>query len=99
MKTEPLITNSGLADVNLSTLNPKYLSLDSVRTDNAHVKEFVNQFQSEFWQAHRIKIHHSVVCAKSVKRSLTHLVWHSKLLNFKNSVLQNGSARISWNVR
>ena len=64
MKTEPLITNSGLGDIDLSTLNPKYLAIDSVRTDNAHVKEFVNQFQSEFWQAHKIKIHQSVKVTK-----------------------------------
>jgi len=64
MKTEPLITNSGLGDINLSTLNSKYIALDSVRTDNAHVKEFVHQFQNEFWQAHKIKIHHSVKVTK-----------------------------------
>ena len=64
MKMEPLITNAGLGDVNLSTLNPKYIALDSVRTDNTHVKEFVHQFQSEFWQAHKIKIHHSVKVTK-----------------------------------
>jgi hypothetical protein len=64
MKTEPLITNSGLGDINLSTLNSKYLALDSVRTGNAHVKEFLRNFQSEFWQAHKIKIHHSVKVTK-----------------------------------
>ena len=64
MKTEPLITNAGLGDINLSTLNPRYLALESVRTDNAHVKEFLRNFQSEFWQAHRIKIHHSVKVTK-----------------------------------
>lgn len=64
MKTEPLITNAGLGDINLSTLNPKYLALDSVRTDNAHVKEFLRNFQSEFWIIHRMKIHHSVKVTK-----------------------------------
>ncbi len=64
MKTEPLITNAGLGDINLSTLNSKYLALETVRTDNAHVKEFLRNFQSEFWQAHKIKIHHSVKVTK-----------------------------------
>jgi hypothetical protein len=64
MKTEPLITNAGLGDLNLSTLNPKYIALDSIRTNNAHVKEFLHQFQSEFWLAHKIKIHHSAKITK-----------------------------------
>ena len=64
MKMEPLLTNAGLGNLNLSTLNPKYIALDSIRTDNAHVKEFLHNFQSEFWQAHKIKIHHSVKVTK-----------------------------------
>ena len=64
MKTEPLITNSGLGDLNLSTLNPKYIALDSIRTDNAHVKEFLHNFQSDFWLTHKIKLHHSVKVTK-----------------------------------
>jgi hypothetical protein len=64
MKTEPLITNSGLGDLNLSILNPKYIALDSIRTDNAHVKEFLHNFQSDFWLTHKIKLHHSVKVTK-----------------------------------
>jgi len=62
MKTES--TLSSLGEIDLKKLNPKNLALDSVRTDNAHVKEFLSNFQSEFWLAHRIKIHHSVKVTK-----------------------------------
>ena len=62
MKTEQII--SSLGNIDLRTLNPKYQILDSIRTDNTHVKEFLNNFQSEFWQAHKIKIHHSVKVTK-----------------------------------
>ena len=64
MKTEPLLTNAGLGSINLSTLNPKYIALDSIRTDNAHVKEFLHNFQSEFWISHKMRIHHSVKVTK-----------------------------------
>jgi hypothetical protein len=64
MKTEPLIINAGLGDINLSTLNPKYVALDSIRTDSAYVKEFMREFQSEFWLTHKIKIHHSAKITK-----------------------------------
>jgi hypothetical protein len=64
MKTEPLITNAGLGNIDLSTLNPKHIALNSVRTDNAHVKEFLRNFQSEFWLAHKIKLHHSAKITK-----------------------------------
>jgi hypothetical protein len=64
MKTESLITSAGLENINLSALNPKNLALESVRTDNAHVKEFLSNFQSEFWQSHKMKIHHSVKITK-----------------------------------
>jgi hypothetical protein len=62
MKTESII--SSLGEIDLKKLNPKNLALDSVGTDNAHVKEFLSNFQSEFWLAHRIKIHHSVKVTK-----------------------------------
>jgi hypothetical protein len=55
---------SSLSEIDLKKLNPKNLALDSVRTDNAQVKEFLSNFQSEFWLAHRMKIHHSVKVTK-----------------------------------
>jgi hypothetical protein len=90
MKTEPLITNAGLGDINLSTLNSKYLALDSVRTDNAHVKEFLRNFQSEFWQAHKIKVHHSVKVTKERLVRDRVIVFINKKQNFTsiNDVLK-----------
>ena len=62
MKTESIL--SSLGEIDLKKLNPKNLALDSVRSDNTHVKEFLSNFQSEFWLAHRMKIHHSVKVTK-----------------------------------
>jgi hypothetical protein len=55
---------SSLEDINLKTLDSKYIALESIRTDNTHVKEFLSNFQSEFWQPHKIKLHHSAKVTK-----------------------------------
>jgi hypothetical protein len=62
MKTESIV--SSLGNINLKELSPKHIGLNSIRTDNAHVKEFLDNFKSEFWLEHRIKIHHSVKVTK-----------------------------------
>lgn len=56
--------HSSLSNINLKELSPKYVGLNSIRTDNAHVKEFLDNFKSEFWLEHKIKIHHSVKVTK-----------------------------------
>jgi hypothetical protein len=87
---EPLITNAGLGDINLSTLNPKYIALNSVRTNNAHAKEFLCNFQSEFWLAHKIKLHHSAKITKERLLRDRFIVFIYKKQNFTsiNDVLK-----------
>ena len=90
MKTEPLITNAGLQDINLSTLNPKYIALNSVRTDNAHVKEFLRNFQSEFWLTHGMKIHHSAKVTKDrlVRDRVIVFIFKKQNFTYVNDVLK-----------
>jgi len=54
-----------LANIDIRSLDPKYIALDSIRTDNQYVIEFLENFQSEFWLDHKMKIHHSVKITKS----------------------------------
>jgi len=35
-----------LANIDIRSLDPKYIALDSIRTDNQYVKEFLENFQS-----------------------------------------------------
>jgi len=88
MKTEPPQQIS-LSDINMSSLNPKYIALDSIQTDNSHVKEFLQNFQSEYWLDHKIKIHHSVKFTKSKfnRNRIIVVCKKDKFTNF-NSVLK-----------
>ena len=54
-----------LSNIDMRSLDPKYIALDSIRTNSTHVKEFLQNFQSEFWLDHKIKIHHSVKITKT----------------------------------
>ena len=73
----------------MSSLNPKYIALDSIQTDNSHVKEFLQNFQSEYWLDHKIKIHHSVKFTKSKfnRNRIIVVCKKDKFTNF-NSVLK-----------
>ena len=88
MKTEQII--SSLGNIDLRTLNPKYLILDSIRTDNTHVKEFLHNFQSEFWQAHSMKIHHSVKVTKErlVRDRVIVFIFKKQNFTYVNDVLK-----------
>lgn len=88
MKMEQIL--SSLGDIDLRTLSPKYLILDSISTDNTHVKEFLQNFQSEFWQAHKIKIHHSVKVTKErlVRDRVIVFIYKKQNFTYINDVLK-----------
>jgi len=88
MKMEQIL--SSLGDIDSRMLSPKYQILDSIRTDNTHVKEFLQNFQSEFWQAHKIKIHHSVKVTKErlVRDRVLVFIYKKQNFTYVNDVLK-----------
>lgn len=78
-----------LSDIDMNSLNPNYIALDSIRTSSPQVKEFLENFQSEYWLEHKIKIHHSVKVTKSKfnRNRIIVICKKDKFTNF-NSVLK-----------
>jgi hypothetical protein len=79
-----------LRKVDAIKLNPKYVALASIKTDNVHVKEFLSNFQSEFWIAHTIKIHQSVKVTKKtfIRDRVVVIVYKKSNFTFLHDILK-----------
>ena len=79
-----------LRKVDAIKLNPKYVALRSIKTDNVHVKEFLSNFQSEFWIAHTIKIHQSVKVTKKtfIRDRVVVIVYKKSNFTFLHDILK-----------
>ena len=88
MKTEQI--QASLGNVDLSTLNPSRLALDSIQTENAHLKEFLENFKSEFFSSHIIRIQHSVKVTRDtlIRDRVVVLVYKKRNFTQLNDILK-----------
>lgn len=88
MKTAQITFN--LRKIDAIKLNPKYVALASIKTDNVHVKEFLSNFRSEFWLTHGMKIHHSAKVTKErlVRDRVIVFIYKKQNFTYINDVLK-----------